>query len=608
MHDLPDVVSLNFRELPGHGAGLDSYRRCSYDGRSDGDREAMRIHKLLTALAAVSLALGAMASEAPSRSVFYTGASAIYDLDELTVVYPAGPGEDVENNRLSAELRAGYLRVAHGVHARVRPDDGVSDDELEGNLLLLGWNNRLLGTEQAPRPFTLDEGELSFLGRVESDPNVDLLFYSPSPYNPESVIAFWSRIDPERDRLQVLPLVGSDWAIFTDYRAVRQGMFMPGSAWPPERNPNNESDSHGYLDGMRDRRVRKKLGPYLVSFDPEEIDAEDLQAIGASRQQALAGAAAAIDESASGLLIQLYVYENAEEKERITGVPDPVHSIPSRRELHMTLPFARSAFPHEEVHIIAGRSFGTSNLTTIHEGLALSADGVYEGAPIDLQTAMMVKSDAFPTLDDLLDETAARELADAVRYPAAGMLMRWVWATADPDRRRDIYTLTRGSVEELAAAMGVPTDTVEPSFRKWLIARATERDNDVRFAEYETEARERLLASDYEGVVDVARRMVEIRPDDPQARFNLASALMRTGGYAEAETILRGLLDLSLEPAQSRFVIFSHYQLGRLLDVQGRREDAVAEYRIVLELPDQHDAHRLAREAIESPITPDHLQ
>jgi tetratricopeptide (TPR) repeat protein len=83
---------------------------------------------------------------------------------------------------------------------------------------------------------------------------------------------------------------------------------------------------------------------------------------------------------------------------------------------------------------------------------------------------------------------------------------------------------------------------------------------------------------------------------------------MRTGDYAEAESILRGLLELQLEPSHSRFVIFSHYQLGRLLDVQGRREDAIAEYRKVLELPDQHDAHRLAREAIESPITPEHLQ
>jgi len=573
-----------------------------------GTEKTMRIHQLWVALAAALLAVGALASETKSRDIFHVGASAVYDLDALTVVYPAGPDKNVEQNRLSAELRAGYLRAVHGVRAEVRPDDGMSEDDLAGNLLLLGWNNRLLGTEQAPRPFTHDDRGLSFLGLVEPDPNLDLLLYSPSPYNPESFVVFWSRIDLERDRLQTLPLVGSDWAIFLDYRAVRQGMFMPGSAWPPERNPDNERDSHDYLDAMRERRTRKQFGPYLVSYDPEEIDAEDVRAIAASRQHALAGAATAIGGSAYGLTVQLHVYADAEQKERITGVPDPAHSIPSRREIHMTLPFARSAFPHEEVHLIAGRNLGTSNLTTVYEGLALSADGVYEGMPIDVRTAMIVEADALPALDDLLDETAAREIPKAVRYPMAGMLMRWVWETADGDRRRDVYTLPRGSVEELATALGVPAATVEPSFRKWMIARSTERENDLRFAEYEAEARERLLASDYEGVVSATRKMAEIRPDDPQTLFNLASALMRTGEYADAESILRGLIALSLEPSHSRFVIFSHYQLGRLLDVQGRREDALAEYRIVLEMPDQHDAHHLAREAIESPITPEHLQ
>jgi tetratricopeptide (TPR) repeat protein len=187
------------------------------------------------------------------------------------------------------------------------------------------------------------------------------------------------------------------------------------------------------------------------------------------------------------------------------------------------------------------------------------------------------------------------------------MLMRWLWETAASDRRRAVYTLTRGSVAELAAALGVASDSVEASFRQWLIERSAARENDLRFARYESQARERLIASDYEGVVAATRKMIEIRPDDPQTIFNLASALMRTGEYEEAESTLRGLLKLPLGPSDSRFVVFSHYQLGRLLDVQGRRDDAVAEYRRVLDLPDLHDAHRLAREAIESPVTPEHL-
>jgi len=274
----------------------------------------------------------------------------------------------------------------------------------------------------------------------------------------------------------------------------------------------------------------------------------------------------------------------------------------------MALPHARSAFPHEEVHHIAGRAFGGGYLTSVYEGLALAADGLYEGIPIDVHAAMMVEAEAFPALDDLLDETAARSLSDPVRFPAAGMLMRWIWETADPGRRRAVYSLRDGSVENLAAALGVPEGSVEPAFRKWLAERSSERESDLRFAELEAQARERLLASDYEGVVSATRKMAEIRPSDPQTLFNLASAMMRTGAYDEAEKVLRDLLALELPPSDSRFVIFSHYQLGRLLDIQGRRDDALAEYRRVLELPDQHDAHRLAREAIDSPITPEHLQ
>ena len=47
---------------------------------------------------------------------------------------------------------------------------------------------------------------------------------------------------------------------------------------------------------------------------------------------------------------------------------------------------------------------------------------------------------------------------------------------------------------------------------------------------------------------------------------------------------------------------------ARIYDLQGRRERALAEYRNVLELPDEHDAHRLAREAIETPVTADQLE
>ena len=71
--------------------------------------------------------------------------------------------------------------------------------------------------------------------------------------------------------------------------------------------------------------------------------------------------------------------------------------------------------------------------------------------------------------------------------------------------------------------------------------------------------------------------------------------------------VLKGLLESVTDP-RSRFVVFGHYQLGRVLDILGRREEALAHYRAMLDLPEQHDSHTLAREAIATPVTADHLK
>jgi tetratricopeptide (TPR) repeat protein len=82
---------------------------------------------------------------------------------------------------------------------------------------------------------------------------------------------------------------------------------------------------------------------------------------------------------------------------------------------------------------------------------------------------------------------------------------------------------------------------------------------------------------------------------------------MRVRSYSDAEAHIRHLLALPGVSQTSQFTIFGQYQLGRILDLQGRREEALACYRKVLELPDQHDAHRLASEAIQKPPRPEDL-
>jgi hypothetical protein len=76
----------------------------------------------------------------------------------------------------------------------------------------------------------------------------------------------------------------------------------------------------------------------------------------------------------------------------------------------------------------------------------------------------------------------------------------------------------------------------------------------------------------------------------------------------DAETNLKSLLQIPLSAENSRFRIFGHYQLGRVYDLAGQRERALREYQRVLELPDEHDAHALARQRIASPATAEHLE
>ena len=82
---------------------------------------------------------------------------------------------------------------------------------------------------------------------------------------------------------------------------------------------------------------------------------------------------------------------------------------------------------------------------------------------------------------------------------------------------------------------------------------------------------------------------------------------MRLGRYDEAAKHLSQLLALELA-GDSRFLIFGTWDLGRLYDLQGRRDEALAQYRKVLGLPDLFGLHLMARDALEYPVTRESLE
>lgn len=566
---------------------------------------------------ALSLSLVAAAGAPPAegtdspekhRGHDYPGAQHFFNLRRVTVVYPAGPGRNAERNRLSAAARAAYLEGQTGMTARVVADVEVREEHLADNLLVLGWDNALLGTKSAPRPFERSADGLRFLGLDHFEPTADLLLFSRSPFHPDHFLLFWSRIDPERDRYSPLPRIGSDWAVFEDFLPVRQGMCVPGTAWPPERDTRAEADHRPRLLRARGSERHRATEHYDIFWDPAAVPAEDIDRIAAARERAFAAAVSALGAPPEGFRIALHLYIDAATKRELTGVPDPTHAAPWARELHMIRAAALSASPHEDVHLLSRPLLGPGYVTALHEGLAIAIEDRVRGLPLEVAGALLFESGGLPNLEALLDEESFRRLPDSVGPTAAGLLGAWVRATAPNARLAAAFGVNRGTPAALAAAMGRDVARIESEFLGWVAERAAARGADVRFHKAEMRAQERYVAGDWDGMIAALRDALEHRRDDPQTLFNLASAQMRADAFADAEKNLRRILALDLGAAESRFKIFSHYQLGRVLDLQGRREEALTEYRTVLTLPDVSDAHRLAQERIASPATREQLE
>lgn len=561
----------------------------------------------LLSLACAALAVAAQ-DEGLHRPPGYPGQLLFYEVSEVTIVYPASHGEDAARNRLSAVQRARFLESTSRMKTRVISDAEATEADLAGHLLLLGWGNRLLGSGPAVRPFERSGTGTRFLGIVEPDPDLDLMFFHPSPYNPERYLLFWSRMDPPRDRFMPLPMVGSDWAFYRDFKIVRQGMLRPGNRWPPERDPEAEKDHAEDLASLEARDARKRGARYELVYDPAKLGAEEAEAILRVRETALVRAASALGVSLDGYRATLFVYADTDAKKMRTGVPDAAHALPARREAHMTRTAARSASLHEEVHLLAQEAFGPCAVTSLYEGLAVSVEGAHAGTDLATRGAILLDRGVFPDLAEVLAEERMRKGPADVTLPAAGLLVSWIRETGGREGLARAYAMPDGTVEALAKALGRPPAELQADFRGWLAERAASRKSELAFTKAEAEAKDRYLAGDFAGVAAALAKALAARPGDPQTLFNLASAQMRTGDYQEAERNLKRLLEARLEGPNAHFEIFAHYQLGRLYDIQGRRADALAEYRRVLELPDRHDAHRLAREAIEQPVTKEQLQ
>jgi hypothetical protein len=544
------------------------------------------------------------------RGQKYPGWVILYRVPELTIVYPAASGEEADTNRLSAERRAATLRALSKTKVEVVTDAALTETQRQGHLLLLGWNNRILTADGRERPFRhgRDAGT-RFAGLVEPDASVDLLFLMRSPWNAERWMFFWSRIDPELEMFQSLPAVGSDWAMVDGFRIVRQGMFKPDSDWPPVRDEDAEADHAEAISEVDKGFVQLRTEHYTINYDPAKTPEPDLKKIAASREAALSRAAKELGAPGVDFRVSLFVYSDEAAKLTVTGIGGPAHAIPRERELHMTREAAMTASEHEEIHLVARATLGPCYLNVLYEGLALARQGSVADAPLDLVAAAVLERNAWPSVSEILDDGAARKLEDGRLLPAAALLLQWVESVGGKTALAKVMGLREGSAPALARAVGMEPAAVEVAFRQWVDKRAAAQRNELAFLKLEREAGQRHVASDWRGMIEVLERALALKPGDPQTVFNIVSARMRLKDYAKAEAELQKLIAQETARAPgTKFVVYGHYQLGRVYDLQGRRQQAVAEYQKVLELPDIMDSRRLAEEAIAAAVTEESLQ
>jgi tetratricopeptide (TPR) repeat protein len=113
-------------------------------------------------------------------------------------------------------------------------------------------------------------------------------------------------------------------------------------------------------------------------------------------------------------------------------------------------------------------------------------------------------------------------------------------------------------------------------------------------------AESKLQTGDIAGAAALARQVLEKQTDTldgvalaARANFILARVAAMTGNPNEAITRFQTTLASSKEP---RLIAWSHIYLGRMLDLECKRDEAVSEYKLALENRDGQQDTRLAAE------------
>jgi len=132
----------------------------------------------------------------------------------------------------------------------------------------------------------------------------------------------------------------------------------------------------------------------------------------------------------------------------------------------------------------------------------------------------------------------------------------------------------------------------------WVERQAETAQPTLAFRKAWGEARRLREEGDFAGSAAALRGALEVKPDRPETLFALALVEIEAGELDAAQLTLGRLLEQELDGEFARLRSLAHFQLGRTLDLRGRRAEARQEFEKVLELPDRAGIHERARAAL----------
>jgi hypothetical protein len=111
----------------------------------------------------------------------------------------------------------------------------------------------------------------------------------------------------------------------------------------------------------------------------------------------------------------------------------------------------------------------------------------------------------------------------------------------------------------------------------------------------------KLMKGDVAGAATLAQKALDSHSGDPgQANFILARVDLMSGKIDAAQAAFRNTLTASKDP---RMLAWSHIYLGRILDVEEQRDEALAEYKAALTVRDgQPDTKQAAEAGLKQPF------